>query len=490
MDTINELLVENKQHSNKNFVHLHAHNNYSFLDGFGSAEEHVKRAQELGMTSLATTNHNHLGGVIDFKKACEKYNITPILGYEGYWTKDTSILSMSKQDRDLWAIKQAELDGVTIPTHTISSKGKKKKITKTELKEYISPYEYDTKQYHILFLAINQTGWSNLSRLQSEASTQCTFNGRYLVDDKLLEKYNEGIIMTTACIGSVVANLINDNKIKEAEDQIDKWHSIFKDRFYLEIQPLNIAKQRVVNLQYIEWSKEKNIKIIATNDVHYPKKEDHDDHDTLLCIGTGKKKIEEKRMRYSNDFWLRSYSEMLESFTEQAYTMLQEFGSDIFNIEEYMHIVEQSLDNTNLIADMIKDIKLGSDIDLFPKITIPYNNMTKEEYLTMICFQNLYAYKRNDSSIDLYVYSKRLNEELNIINKKGFAPYILVVQEYIEWANKNGCPTGPGRGSGAGSLVLFLLGITKMIDPIKNNLLFFRFLTFDRTSPPDWEQIA
>jgi len=490
MDIFDELSIQDKQYSNKNFVHLHAHNNYSFLDGFGSAEEHAERAKELGMTSLATTNHNHLGGVIDFEKACDKHNLTPILGFEGYWTKDTSILSMSKEDRDLWAIKQAELDGVVVPTHTISNKGKKKKITKKELKEYIAPYTYDTKQYHVLFLAINQIGWSNMSKLQSEASTKCTFNGRYLVDDKMLEKYNEGIIMTTACISSVVANLINNNKIKEAEEQIDKWHSIFKDRFYLEIQPLNIAKQRVVNLQYLEWAKEKNIKIIATNDVHYPRKEDHDDHDTLLCIGIGKKKLEEERMRYSNDFWLKSYSEMIETFEEQAFTMLQEFGSDIFNIEEYMTVVEQALDNTNLIANKIEDIKLGSDIDLFPKITIPYNNMSKEEYLTMICFQELYAYKKIDPSINISAYSLRLNEELDIINKKGFSPYILVVQEYIEWANKNGCPTGPGRGSGAGSLVLFLLGITKMIDPIKNNLLFFRFLTFDRTSPPDWEQIA
>jgi DNA polymerase-3 subunit alpha len=426
-------------------------------------------------------NKEYTGYVYNFEVEDDNSYVTDIVLHncEVYWTFDTDILGMEKEDRDQWAIDRALAAGVTLP----EAKGKKKP-TKAEINVVLDPYKYDTHQYHIILLAINQTGWQNLVRLQSEAARKCTFNGRYLCDDEMLEKYNEGLIMTTACIGGIVPSLINDGKYQEASDQLDNWKRIFGDRFYIEIQPLNIEEQRLANLQMVSMANEKRIKIVATTDVHYTLKSDHDDHDTLLCIGTGKLKSEEDRMRYSNDFWIKSYDEMIETFDAQSDSMQEEYGSDIFDKNEYMQIIRDALANTNVIASMTEDIKLGSDIDLFPDIKIPFG-MTAEKWLTLKCFQGLYKYKKKHPEIKLRLYEKRLNDELHVINTKGFAPYILVVQDYIEWANSHGCPTGPGRGSGAGSLVLFMLGITKVIDPIKYNLLFFRFLTMDRTAPPD-----
>jgi DNA polymerase-3 subunit alpha len=477
----------------KDMVHCHVHTEYSLLDGYNRCDAGAKRAAELGMKALAMTDHNHVGGAITFQKACKKHGIKPLLGLEAYWTRDTNILSQPKDVRDEWAIQQARDAGYDIDAaiynieNPISEKTgkalKPKKITKTELNELIAPYQYNTKQYHIILIAINQKGWSNLVRIQSEAAAKCTFNGRFLCDDEMLAKYSEGLIMNTACIGNVVPRLINEGKYDEAEAQIDKWHAIFGERFFIEIQPLNIQEQWLSNLQMVQWAQEKNINLVATTDVHYTLKEDHEDHDTLLCIGTGRLKADENRMRYSNDFWIKSYDEMIETFQLQSDCMKEAYG-DAFDEMQYATSVISALSNTNLIASMVGDIKLGSDKDLFPNLTIPFG-LTPEGYLTMKCFQNLYKYKKKHQEINVRVYERRLNEELHVINSKGFAPYILTVEDYITWANNNGCPTGPGRGSGAGSLVLFLMNITKIIDPIKYNLLFFRFLTMDRTAPPD-----
>jgi DNA polymerase-3 subunit alpha len=477
----------------KKIAHLHVHTIYSLLDGYNFPKKIAKRAKELGMTHLAITDHNHVGGVLDFQQACKENDIMPILGCEMYWTKDTNILSLPIDDRREWAIQQARNSGYDIDQaiydieHPVSEKTgkplKPRKITKTELNSLVEPYEYNTKQYHIILLAINQEGWNNLVKLQSESSAKCTFNGRFCCDNEMLAKYNKGLIMTTACIGNIVPNLIMENKVDEAEEMISSWYEIFGDRFFLEIQPLIAQKQMMTNLHYMVWAKRHNIKVVATTDCHYTVKEDHDDHDSLLCMGIGKAKDDLDRMRYTNDYWLRSYDEMVEAFETQTEEMNATFG-DMFDNKQYEEMYLEALDNTNVIADMVEDIKLGSNINLFPNIDIPHG-MTAESYLTMRCYQNLYAYKKKHQDINLKIYEKRLKEELNVINTKGFAPYILVVEDYIRWANANGCPTGPGRGSGAGSLVLFMLGITKIIDPIKFNLLFFRFLTMDRTAPPD-----
>ena len=462
-----------------NLVHLHAHNFYSFLDGMGSPKEHAARAKALGMIALATTNHNHLGGAIEHQKACEDEGIAPLLGVELYWTENTNILSMSADERTQWAVNRAREAGVDVP----EIKGK---VKKKDVADLIAPYEYDTKQYHILFIATSQKGWSNLVKLQSEAADKCTYNGRYLCDNEMLRKYNEDIIITTGCVGSPVNALFLKGKDEEAYKLLAEWQELFGERMFAEIQPGSFKKQWTANMKIIKWAKENDVPVLAANDVHYALKEDHDDHDTLLCVGTGAVKSSYERMRYDHDYWMKSYEEMIESFSLQIDSMeAEDFdGKELYDREEYMEVIIESLDNTNLIPGMCSPIELGSKKPVYPRFDAPHG-VSSEAYLTHLVYKALYEYKQKCPEIDLVIYEKRLREELDIINPKGFAPYMLIVEDFVSWANANGVPTGPGRGSAAGSLVLFLLGVTKMIDPIKYNLLFFRFLTADRTAPPD-----
>lgn len=461
-----DLTTDKKQiKSSENFTHLHLHTYYSFLDGMGSPEERVQRAKELGMEAIAITDHNHLGGVLDFQKACHKEGLKPILGVELYWTHKMETISSPKEERDKVALQLANEAGVEIP-----KKAKKKEIT-----DLIAPYAYDTKGYHIILIAKNQTGWKNLVKIQSEAADKGLFNGRFHCDNELLRQHSEGIICTTACISSIVCDSLRKNDYETAKQMLNEWVDIFgHNNVFVEIQGLAWEEQYRVNTLLIELAKEVGVKVIATNDVHYTYEDDHNDHDTLLCIGTGKVKSEVNRMKYDHEFWLKSYDEMIEGFSRRG-------GND----KEYMDTVIEALANTNLIPEMVDEIKLGSDVDLFSKVDVPAP-YTVAGYLNKKCWDELYPYlikKNKEDQRELY--ESRLKYELDVINKKGYAPYMLTVEEYITWANANGCPTGPGRGSAAGSLVLFLLGITRVIDPIEYGLLFSRFLTMDRTSPPD-----
>ena len=272
-----------------NFTHLHVHTSYSFLDGQCKHPELIARAKELGMNAIAITDHNHLGGTYSFQQECKKQGIKPILGYEAYWTEDRHILAKSSDERNILAaqkalstkvINQEEYDAIT-------TKGSKKssKIKVSDIREKIKPYAYDTKQYHLILIAMNQEGWNNIIKLQSESAVDCTFNGRFLCDNELLKRYSEGILCTTACIANRIARYINrDNDYSAAENLLIAWNNIFKGRFFLEIQPLNHIDQVRVNKFYTEMSKKYFIPLVATNDVHYIYKEDHDVHDTLLCI--------------------------------------------------------------------------------------------------------------------------------------------------------------------------------------------------------------
>lgn len=458
---------------NNNFIHLHVHDHYSFLDGYGSPASRAKKAKELGMQAVATTNHNHLGGCLEFQSACKAEGIKPILGVELYYTKDTSILSKDAKERYELALSAAEEAGVVIPP----------KAKKKDIKELIAPYEYDTKQHHLLFLAKNQTGWNNLVKLQSEAAKVCTYNGRFLCDDDMIEKYKEGLIMTTACLGSIVNRYIMKERFVEAYAQLDKWRNMFGEDFYIEIQPLNEPEQALCNYYLIQYALNNNVKLVATNDVHYTNQSDIDDHDTLLCIGIGKLKADEERMRYQPEFWMRSYNEMIEAFTNQYYS--NDYLSSRMELEEYLGIVEQALSNTNLIADQVEDgIKLGSDTTILPKLDIP-NGFTSEQYLTLLSYKGLFKYLAKNPGLNLQEYLDRLAFELNVINTKGYADYMLIYRDLVQWCQDNDIPVGPGRGSASGSLVLFVNGITKCIDPIKYGLLFSRFLTMDRTALPD-----
>lgn len=459
------------------FVHLHFHTSYSFLDGYNPIKKAVSRIKELGMSACAITDHNSLAGIPEFQTECINNNIKPILGLEGYYTWDIKECSKTLEERQADALNRAIEAGV-LPDNYLETKHKKKDYLET-----IKDYMYDTKQYHIILLAINQIGWHNLVKLQSEASRLCTFNGRFLCDNTLLRKYNEGIICQSACIGSPMAQLLINNRIEEAEQLILEWKDIFKDRFYLEIQPLNIPEQRLVNLKYMELCKKHNINPVATNDVHWTNYSDYEDHDTLLCIGTNKKKNDANRMKYSNDFWIKSKEEMISSFNNQLKTINEEYKNQYNN--SYIDFYMEALNNTNVIANRIdNNIKLGSGKPLFSDVKVPHN-LTPEQYLRLLAWNGLYKYLSNNKELDTRIYEKRLAFELDIIINKGFAPYIIAVYEYTNWAKTHDCPIGPGRGSAAGSLVLFSIGITNNIDPIKYNLLFSRFLTKDRTAPPD-----
>lgn len=429
------------------------------------------------MTACAITDHNHMGGCVEFQEECEAQGIKPLLGVEGYYTHDIKQAAQSIDERRETAIEKMVQSGE-------KSAEELHGLSKKALNEILAPYMYDIHQYHILFIAKNQKGWNNLVKLQSEAARLCTYNGRFLCDTELLRKYHEGIICTTACIGSWPAKCIENGNEEDAERYILTMKEIFGTDFYLEIQPLDIEQQHKVNAFYFKMHKQHNIPVVATNDVHWTNKEDYDDHDTLLCIGTGKYKNEIDRMHYPNDLWIKSEIEMNTSF-EKQFDGMCENQSCTEEIEDYYtDFYQEAIQNTQLIADSVEEVKLGSPVPLFSKVKVP-KNYTPEEWLTNIAFLGMYKYLSKHPECNIHEYEARLLFELNIINSKGFAPYMLAVKEYVTWANNNGCATGPGRGSAAGSLALFSIGVTKNIDPIKNQLLFSRFLTADRKDPPD-----
>ena len=453
----------------KNYVPTHVHTDASLLDGLSNVKDLVAKAKALDIKAIAITDHGSLGNTLSFWSECNANGIKPLLGNELYYTHDTNILSLSADERDSIAIEKAKQNGVEIP-----EKAKKKDIA-----NLLEPYKYDTKGYHILFIAMNQTGWVNLMKLSGEASDKCTYNGRPHCDLDMIKKYNEGLICTTACLGSYLDQCIIDDNLEEANNHLKELHSIFGDRLFLEIQPFNEKEQIKANIQLIKMAKENNIKLITGTDSHYVNKEDHYIHDILLCIGTGAKLKDENRFRFKNEFWFMSYEEVIEHYESQI-----QLGG-IPNEYEYECAIQESLDNTHVLADMVEDIKLKSSTPIMPNFEVP-KGYTPETYLSTQCWINLYQYlKKNNLNDKRSVYESRLKHELNVICTKGYAPYFLIVQDFIEWGNNNGCPFGPGRGSAAGSLVAFLLGIVKGTDPIEYDLLFFRFLTMDRKALPD-----
>lgn len=452
------------------FTHLHFHTSYSFLDGYNPIKKAVARIKELGMTACAITDHNTLGGIPEWQEECKKQGVKPLLGVESYFNTNIEEAAKALEERKKDALQKAVTAGII-------ENESAKKLKNKELSEVIEPFMHDMRQFHILFIAKNLTGWRNLVKMQSEAARLCTYNGRYLTDIDLIRKYHEGIIATTACIGSFPSRMLQEGRENLAEQYIVDMKEIFGDDFYLEIQPLDIKKQQLTNVFYMDMAQKHDIQVVATNDVHYTLKEDNEDHDTLLCIGMGKLKSDKNRMRYSHDFWIKSEEEMVESFEKQSVSI----NAD----EEYRNFWRQAIKNTSLVAEKCEEnIQLGSDKPMFPRVKVPFN-LSPEEYLTKISWQGLYKYLAEHKECDRKIYEERLAEELNIINSKGFAPYMLTVHEFIDWSDENNIPTGSGRGSAAGSLCLFCIGVTKNIDPIKYNLLFSRFLTADRKDMPD-----
>ncbi|SFC65057.1 DNA polymerase III subunit alpha [Butyrivibrio sp. YAB3001] len=395
------------------FAHLHVHTEYSLLDGSNKIKEYVKRLGELGMTAGAITDHGVMYGVIDFYEACKENGINPIIGCEVYVAPGSRFEKEAAQT--------------------------------------------DDRYYHLVLLAENNIGYSNLSHIVSRGFTE----GYYYkprVDMELLEKYHEGIIALSACLaGEIPRNIIKGApaKAKEAAMRLD---GIFgHGNFFLELQDHGIPEQRAVNSTLMALSQELDIPLVATNDCHYTYADDAEAHDLLLCIQTGKKVSDEDRLRYEGgQYYVKSEDEMRSLF---PYAL-------------------EAIENTQKIADRCNvDIEFG--VTKLPHFEVPegYDSWT---YLNKLCLDGLHEhYPNDDGSL-----KKRLDYELGVIQKMGYVDYFLIVWDYINYCRENGIAVGPGRGSAAGSLVSYCMHITN-IDPIKYDLLFERFLNPERVSMPD-----
>ncbi len=403
------------------FVHLHLHSQYSILDGAIKIKDLAEKAKEYGMPAVAVTDHGNMFASYELYRTCKEVGIKPIIGQEFYVAKG------SRFDRG----KDSE-------------KG----------------------NYHLILLAKNDTGLKNLMKLSSIAFIE-GFYYKPRIDKEVLEKYSEGLIALSACIQGEIPALYLMGKEKEAVEAAKWYKELFGDDFYLEIQYHGIPEQKKANKFLIELSKKLDVELVATNDAHYLNKEDWEAHDVLLCLQTGKKLADEKRMRFpSKEFYFKSAQEMFQTFKD----------------------VPQAIFNTLKIAEKI-DEKLETFENrkyLLPKYSVP-EGYTYESYLRELAEKGLERRLKKQGIKDgetVKKYYERLNHELEIITNMGFPGYFLIVWDFINWAKRNGIPVGPGRGSAAGSLVAYAIGITD-IDPLRFNLLFERFLNPERVTMPD-----
>ena len=409
------------------FSHLHCHTQYSLLDGAASIKGMVQKAYTDGMQAVALTDHGNMFGAFKFVAEANRYNVKPIVGCEFYVVEDRHKKTFSKESPDL--------------------------------------------RYHQLMLAKNETGYSNLMKLCSLGYTEGLYSKWPRIDKKLIRKYHEGLIATTCCIGAIVPQSILFKTEEEAEKEFKWWLDMFGEDYYIELQRHNLTNidnsgksQEDLNQVLIKWSKKYNVKAIATNDSHYVEKEDSEAHDILLCVNTGDLKAtpigDGKGYRFgfpNNEYYFKTQLEMNQLFQD----------------------VPEAVDFTSEIADKCFIPDLRRDI-LLPNFPIPAGYIDADDYLRHLSFQGARKrYSAYDDNIE-----ERINHELNIIKTMGFAGYFLITADMINTGRTLGVMIGPGRGSAAGSVVAYCIGITN-IDPIKYNLLFERFLNPERVSMPD-----
>ncbi|MCC6616784.1 MAG: DNA polymerase III subunit alpha [Anaerolineae bacterium] len=401
--------------TDQDFVHLHVHTEFSLLDGLSKIKKLVARAKDLDMKSLAITDHGVMFGAIDFYKACKAADIKPIIGMEGYLARRTM------RDRDS---------------------------------------KLDARPYHLLMLAQNETGYKNLLKIASAAQLEGYYY-RPRIDREFLEAHSDGLVTTTGCLAAQVPSLVMDGQDEQARALIHEYVDIFgRENFYLELQNHKIDVLKTVNDWLIETARRDNLRLLATNDVHYVMEGDADPHDTLLCIQTSSLKNEANRMRMTdNSYYLTDQAEMWAAFG---------------------HIDGGSaLTNSLLIAEMC-DINLDRKGYHLPNFPVP-DGHTSGTYLRYLAEKGLrWRFPGREDSNDL---RERMERELTIIGDMGFETYFLIVWDLCEFA-RHADIWWNVRGSGAGSLVAYCLGITN-IDPILNNLLFERFLNPGRVSMPD-----
>ena len=395
------------------FTHLHVHTEYSLLDGSSKIGELVAQAKELGMDSLAITDHGVMYGVVDFYRAAKTAGIRPIIGCEIYVTTGSRFEKEGANSED--------------------------------------------RYYHLVLLAENNTGYSNLIKLVSMGFVD-GFYYKPRVDYEVLERYHEGIIALSACLaGEIPKNLIR-GMYEEACRVARRLEGIFgKGNFFLELQDHGIPEQRLVNPQLVRMSQELGIDLVATNDIHYTYASDVEAHDILLCIQTGKKVSDTNRMRYEGG---------------QLYCKSEEEMRSLFPY------APEAIENTHKIAERC-EVEIEFGVTKLPKFDVP-DGKTAWNYLNELCFAGLEERYPNDDG----TLKRRLKYELAVIRTMGYVDYFLIVWDFIHYAREHDIIVGPGRGSAAGSLVSYSLGITS-IDPIRYNLLFERFLNPERVSMPD-----
>ncbi len=418
------------QLNTSDFVHLHNHTHHSLLDGMTKVGELVARVKELGMSAVAMTDHGTLSGAIEFYKACKSENIKPIIGIETY------VAARTHRDRD--------------------------------------PAK-DKARYHLILLAMNTTGYKNLMKLSTIANLE-GFYYKPRIDHELLEKYNEGLIATSACLGGEVSEYLKNDDYDGAKKIASWYKSVFGDRYYLEIQDHNeFAEQRKVNESLFRLAKELSIECILTSDAHYVKPEDQEAHEILLCVGTGAFLNDQDRMSLK-DFHLH---------VTDPNDIIARWGTKHPDI----------ITNTKVIADRC-NLELEFGKILIPHFPVPKGE-TEKSYLEKLVWRGL-AWRyggipRQESATILEKKARELladdiveraKYELSVIDSMGFDGYFLIVQDFINWGKNQGIIFGPGRGSAAGSIVAYALRITEL-DPLRYNLMFERFLNPSRVSMPD-----
>lgn len=418
------------------YVHLHNHTQYSLLDGLTKVPKLIEFVKENGMQAVAMTDHGTLSGTVDFYKHAKAADIKPLIGIETY------VASRRHTDKDP---------------------------------------QKDKQRYHLILIAMNNTGYQNLMRLSTEAN----LNGYYYyprVDHDLLEKYNEGLIVTSACMGSEIGQALKNGQTEKAEEIAAWYKSVFGDRYYLEIQdhghpenPIHSTEQREINEQILALGKKLSIPAVVTCDAHYLKHEDQEAHEALLCVGTGSFLADENRMSLK-DFPLH---------VEPAEEVIKRWGAE--NPEVIL--------NTRAIADRC-DVTLDLGGILIPKFPVPKTD-TEKTYLHKLVYRGLaWRYGGVEEARSKKITQEeamqtltpdileRAEFELGVMDKMGYNGYFLIVQDFINWGKDRGIVFGPGRGSAAGSIVAFSLRITEL-DPMQYDLLFERFLNPDRISMPD-----
>ena len=397
------------------FIHLHNHSDNSLLDGAQNVPSVLETITDLGMDSVALTEHGNLFGAVSFYKKAKDKNIKPIIGCEVYVAKG----SRFQKDRS-------------------SGMG-----------------QYN----HLVLIAQNYQGYKNLMKIVTHGYLE-GFYYKPRVDTEILQKYNEGIICLSACLKGILPETLIYNGLEAGKKVAEEYSSIFPGRYYIELQNHGIPEE-LQNIQLAtKLAKEMNLPIIATNDAHYAKKEHYKAHDVHICIGTGKHLSDKNRLKYpGNEFYFKSQDEMFSLFKQ----------------------FPEALENTRALTDSV-DLEIPMEDYHLPWYSIPGDKKSKDidEYLKTLCSKGLkIKYENINSEIN-----NRLDYELSVIKKMGFASYFLITADFVEYAKKNKIPVGPGRGSAPGSLVSYALGITN-IDPLKHNLIFERFLNPDRISMPD-----